>query len=484
MLTWVVEERAAELLQGHEALDDLIVLPRGWLKSPRSSGSCGGACGPPGSIWPLEAQGLTKAAIAAWLSGAKRRIGFGGLWGREFSPWLNTELVDASDLHAVERNLALLKPLGIEPPAVRFPGPRACRPIATAAAAILRQLGLDRPLRLDQRGGRLALEALAGRCAMRPWPPTWAASWGLPSLVVWGNAEERAAGRADRRRSGEGTARAGPEDDAFRNWPRWPGGPAVRRLRHRPVAPGRRGGHALRRALWPLARREAWPLWTAARCGAKDAHARARRGSAATPRRSTWRPSSVADVRDACRQILSRPPGRAHSRMRLPMPRKSNVVAGSPGLAAARAACAGWRGTPRARAAWAGRRRGAGICRAACWPRRDANGRAADAAHRHLQYPRLQGARRTPRRGSRGQVPGRARFRRPAGSPRPPALAATRSSGRVGPAAGNWPGFSPPTRGVVSPATRATACSARGRSSFGNAFPCRTTAAAAIAMPC
>ena len=35
MLVWVVEERAAELLQGHEALDELIVLPRGWLRRPR-----------------------------------------------------------------------------------------------------------------------------------------------------------------------------------------------------------------------------------------------------------------------------------------------------------------------------------------------------------------------------------------------------------------------------------------------------------------
>ena len=67
---------------------------------------------------------MTKAAVAAWLSGAKRRIGFGGQWGRELSPWLNTELVDASDRHAVLRNLALLEPLGIHAPAVRFQVPR------------------------------------------------------------------------------------------------------------------------------------------------------------------------------------------------------------------------------------------------------------------------------------------------------------------------------------------------------------------------
>ena len=33
-LAWVVQQRGAELLAGHEALDELIVLPRGFLKSP------------------------------------------------------------------------------------------------------------------------------------------------------------------------------------------------------------------------------------------------------------------------------------------------------------------------------------------------------------------------------------------------------------------------------------------------------------------
>ena len=81
----------------------------------------------------IEAQGLTKSAVAAWLSGAQRRIGFGGTWGRELSTWLNTELVDADGLHAVDRNLRLLRPLGIESPAVRFARARATGRRAAAA---------------------------------------------------------------------------------------------------------------------------------------------------------------------------------------------------------------------------------------------------------------------------------------------------------------------------------------------------------------
>jgi lipopolysaccharide heptosyltransferase I len=119
-IAWTVEGRTASLLEGHEAIDEIIAIKRGWLKSPRG-------------VWELrkrlhelkfdialEAQGLTKAAILAWLSGAWRRIGFGKPWGRELSPWMNTETVDTPDMHVVDRNLALLRPLGIESPKVEF----------------------------------------------------------------------------------------------------------------------------------------------------------------------------------------------------------------------------------------------------------------------------------------------------------------------------------------------------------------------------
>jgi ADP-heptose:LPS heptosyltransferase len=119
-IAWTVEGRTASLLAGHKAIDEVIPLKRGWLKSP-------------GGVWQLrrrlhelkfdialEAQGLTKAAILAWLSGAKRRIGFGKPWGRELSPWMNTEVVDTPEMHVVKRNLALLQPLGIESPRVEF----------------------------------------------------------------------------------------------------------------------------------------------------------------------------------------------------------------------------------------------------------------------------------------------------------------------------------------------------------------------------
>ena len=94
-----------DLLEGHPALDELVRVPRGWLKSPRE-------------VWRLrrrlhelrfdttiDLQCLTKSAIAAWLSGAPRRIGKGGSDGRELSRWFHNELV-AVRRHACDRTLS------------------------------------------------------------------------------------------------------------------------------------------------------------------------------------------------------------------------------------------------------------------------------------------------------------------------------------------------------------------------------------------
>ena len=102
-IAWAVEKRAAALLEGHPAIDELILLPRGWLKSPRG-------------VWQLrrrlrdlqidttiDVQSLSKSSILAWLSGARRRIGFGNPGGRELSKWFNNERVDPTAVHVVDR---------------------------------------------------------------------------------------------------------------------------------------------------------------------------------------------------------------------------------------------------------------------------------------------------------------------------------------------------------------------------------------------
>ncbi len=191
-LAWAVEERAGQLLQGHKALDQLIMLPRGWLKSP------GGVLRLRRRLRDLhfdvavEAQGLTKAAILAWLSGAPRRIGFGVPWGRELSRWFNTETVDTPGPHIVERNLQLLRPLGITSPTARFLVPEDPANRQTADA-IVREAGIA--------SGFAIVNAGAG-WPSKLWPAErfsavaihLANAWKLPTMVVWAGAAEKEIG--------------------------------------------------------------------------------------------------------------------------------------------------------------------------------------------------------------------------------------------------------------------------------------------------
>ncbi len=188
-LAWAVESRAAALLRGHEALDELIELPRGWLKSPRG-------------VWRLrrrlrdlqfettiDVQSLTKSAILAWLSGAKRRIGFGNPGGRELSRWLNNQRVDPKATHVVDCYLELLRPLGIESPAVRFQVPEHEADRAAAEATIAQ---------LDLAAGFAIINPGAG-WPSKLWPSDRYAAVArqlgearhLPTLVVWAGQTER-----------------------------------------------------------------------------------------------------------------------------------------------------------------------------------------------------------------------------------------------------------------------------------------------------
>ncbi len=188
-IAWVVESRAAALLRGHPAIDELVELPRGFLKSP--------AC-----VWQLrrqlrhwhpdvaiDVQSLSKSAIVAWLSGARWRIGFARPEGREIAPWLNRIQVRPRAVHVVEQYLELLEPLGIVRPAVRFGIPELAGE-GQAAEALIHQAGLA--------GGFAVLNAGSGWPSKR-WPNDRFAAvachlgevWHLPSLVVWAGEEER-----------------------------------------------------------------------------------------------------------------------------------------------------------------------------------------------------------------------------------------------------------------------------------------------------
>jgi heptosyltransferase I len=190
LLTWVVEDRGGALLRGHRAIDELIEVPRGFLKSPVGVWRLRRRLRDRGFNLAIDAQGLTKSALVAWLSGAKRRIGFGEPFGREISRWFQTEVVDTPRMHAVDRMLQLLRPLGIQPAIVRFDVPEL-PPERSFAETALQQAGLRRNgFALVTPGAGWASKLwMVGRFAAVT--RHLGSRWNLPSLVIWGNERER-----------------------------------------------------------------------------------------------------------------------------------------------------------------------------------------------------------------------------------------------------------------------------------------------------
>jgi lipopolysaccharide heptosyltransferase I len=190
---WVAEGTAGDLLEGHPALDELVRVQRRWWKSPSG-------------VWHLrqrlqalrfdtaiDLQCLTKSALAARLSGAPRRIGKSGRDGRELSRLLHNELIAASGSHVIEHYLTMLRPVGIEGPAVRFELPE--RPAeARMADDVLRSSALSR--------GTFAILNPGAGWPSKVWPAerygelarVLMVSRGMLSLVVWcGEVERRLA---------------------------------------------------------------------------------------------------------------------------------------------------------------------------------------------------------------------------------------------------------------------------------------------------
>jgi lipopolysaccharide heptosyltransferase I len=190
---WVVEGTSAAVLDGHPALDELIRVPRGWLKWPREIWGLRRRLQALSFDTAIDLQCLTKSAIAAWLSGAPRRIGKAGEHGREFSRWFHNELVVAGGQHVIEHYLKMLRPLGIDTPAVRFNLPEHAAD-ALAAEQFIKAIGLvARGFAILNPGAgwpsKIWPAERYGELALRLWK-----SCGLPSVAVWGgNGELRLA---------------------------------------------------------------------------------------------------------------------------------------------------------------------------------------------------------------------------------------------------------------------------------------------------
>jgi heptosyltransferase I len=188
-IAWVVEQNAAPVLEGHVCLDELIVLPRLWASSPPRLWQVHRQLRSLKIDTALDPQSINKSALACRLSGAPRRIGLGGAYGSEFSPWLNNELVDYQQEHIVDRTLEMLGPLGIHRATAEFRMPY--RPeVEARLVRVLANLGIR---------GRFAVVNPGASWDSKLWLPERYAevcrylhqAHGMPTLVVWGNDRER-----------------------------------------------------------------------------------------------------------------------------------------------------------------------------------------------------------------------------------------------------------------------------------------------------
>lgn len=148
-ITWITEERCAEMVTGNPYLHEVITIPgKAWRHGawhPRTWQEVRRVAGVLRSRrfqLTIDLQGLLKSAVVAWLTGAPIRIGYH--WQRE-GAWLFNQVVpkEPTSVHVVQEYLDVARYLGAETEPVEFP--LYIPPEAEASACHLLEEGGIRP---------------------------------------------------------------------------------------------------------------------------------------------------------------------------------------------------------------------------------------------------------------------------------------------------------------------------------------------------
>lgn len=193
--SWLVEPPARPLLEGNPMVACAFAAPaaRGFALAParRTLGAVRAAR----FDVALDLQGLWKSAAWARFSGAPRVVGYARPWRREgaSSLLLSERAFGAPEaVHVIDKNLALLRSLGIDAVGTReFPLPAAAAE-ASRVEQILGERGLSTFAILNPGGGwqsKLWPAERYGELART------LRERGLPSVVTWGPGEEGLAER-------------------------------------------------------------------------------------------------------------------------------------------------------------------------------------------------------------------------------------------------------------------------------------------------
>ena len=127
-IAWLVDEQLADLLRGHECLDEVIAIRRYSARQPcswlRETQQVGRQLRELDFDVAVDLQGRGKSALMCYLSGAPRRVGFAGeVRGLPGMRWINERVPLARGTAAVPRALVMADYLGapIYPVEFRYP---------------------------------------------------------------------------------------------------------------------------------------------------------------------------------------------------------------------------------------------------------------------------------------------------------------------------------------------------------------------------
>ncbi len=204
VIDWLVDVRQQELLELVPVINRRIPVN---ITGPRAIYSVAAELRRVRYDIAFDFQGLLKSAVLARLSGARRAIGFPSELLRERTARLfYTESAGDAGPHVIDKNLSMLKAVGVRMPAIEFPLDDRNPAIADAARA---RLGIGRQ-------DRFAVINPGAAWPNKRWPPVYFAEvarelanrHALRSLVMWGPGEQQLA--EDVVSASDGTAAVAP----------------------------------------------------------------------------------------------------------------------------------------------------------------------------------------------------------------------------------------------------------------------------------
>ncbi len=186
-IAWAVEEKGKEILDLVPGLSEVVVIhPKNWLSQAKVLRRRDQVA--------LDFQGLVKSGLLAYLSRARRRIGFH--WKNCKEPLASVFYTERAaplpeeERHVIAKNLSLLTCLGIQEEQFEFPISLP-EELNRSVEAKLRERGYDRNM-------KLLLFNLGAAWETKRWfVEKWAALIrqthfpGSFRLLLWGNARER-----------------------------------------------------------------------------------------------------------------------------------------------------------------------------------------------------------------------------------------------------------------------------------------------------